>query len=685
MLSDLLTGEQPVSTSPLPTDLAAGYVRLGQVSRSLQVKRGAIDEQKRTVELSWSSEEPVLQWFGWETLDHSAGAVRLERLAQMGPLLVEHSRGNHIGTVERVWIGNDRRGHALVRFSSSDQAEEKFQDVVDGILRGVSTYYSIHKMIPEPTLADGQPRFRVIDWEPQHITLTAEPADITVGIGRSQPQGNIATQVVIQPPASAERTSGEANTHSDSAVAKAAVTQREEAMLEVLAPPAAPASPAAPAAEITVRETRQAEIERIRAIETLASRFQGRVLDVAVIAREAVEAGRSVADFQKMLLEKMGDQKPGAVVAEQRTLGLGEKDTKRFSVMRAINAIANPSDRGAREAAAHEFEVSRAVSATIGKDPQGLWVPQEVMRAPMRYGAAQLDRATYQAMLSAQRDLLASTAAAGQETVATVVMSMIEFMENRSVAMQLATKFRDSQGNLSFPRQLTSPVATYGATETTALAELSPTFESLVLSPKILGAPVDLSARLTKQSSIDAEAFVRQFLGTKLGLGIDLASISGSGAGGNPRGILNTTGVGTVTITGGNPTWANIVEFETDVADKNGDMGTLAYLTNARVRGKLKSTEKTATTGIFLWAGAEMNGYPALVSNQIPGTPATADNVMIFGNWEDLYIAFWGPMDLIVDPYTKAASNLIVVTARQENDVGVAHGGSFSFANTINA
>ncbi|TQQ56598.1 phage major capsid protein, partial [Vibrio cholerae] len=39
----------------------------------------SINEEDRTAELTFSSEYPVERWFGFEILDHSPGAVRMQR------------------------------------------------------------------------------------------------------------------------------------------------------------------------------------------------------------------------------------------------------------------------------------------------------------------------------------------------------------------------------------------------------------------------------------------------------------------------------------------------------------------------------------------------------------------------------------------------------------------------------
>ena len=88
----------------------------GLLTRNFSVRKAAIDKDSRTVEIAFSSEEPVERFFGTEILDHESGSVRMDRLTSGGPLLVDHDPRDHVGVVESAEIGADRRGRAVVRF-----------------------------------------------------------------------------------------------------------------------------------------------------------------------------------------------------------------------------------------------------------------------------------------------------------------------------------------------------------------------------------------------------------------------------------------------------------------------------------------------------------------------------------------------------------------------------------------
>ena len=123
-------------------------IKTGDLQRFFQLDRAAVDEENRTVRLSFSSEEPVERWFGSEVLSHSPESVRMDRLNGGAPLLWNHDTSDQIGRVESASIENGR-GFAVVRFSKSVRAEELFQDVVDGITSNVSVGYRIHEMQQE--------------------------------------------------------------------------------------------------------------------------------------------------------------------------------------------------------------------------------------------------------------------------------------------------------------------------------------------------------------------------------------------------------------------------------------------------------------------------------------------------------------------------------------------------------
>lgn len=600
------------------------------VHRAFTVDRAAISEESRTVELAFSSETPYERWWGIEVLDNTPTAVRLGRLTSGGPLLMDHDTRDQVGVIESVRIDADRVGRAVVRFGKGARAQEAWQDVQDGIRRNVSVGYAIHKAQLVETSDTGLDTYRVTDWEPLEISLVSVPADATVGIGRSAADGGENPIQILK-----EQRMSNDNTPTPAAPVDHAAIERA-------------------AAERANQDATKRAADIIAIGEMFAK--QGGEKRAA----EALRAGKTVEQFRHEMLQHMATQPvPTADV------GLSEKEARSFSFIRAVNALANPGDRKAQEAAAFERECSDAVASKQGRAAQGFFVPAEVQR----------------------RDLNVTTATAGGNTVATNLLasSFIELLRNKlAVAGMGAQMLTGLSGNIAIPRA-TGGATAYWVAESGAPTESQAAFDQVTMTPKTVGAYSDISRKLLLQSSIDVEGFVRNDLATVLALAIDLAAINGTGASNQPLGILATSGIGDVAggTNGLAPTWAHIVELESDIAIANADVGTMGYLTNAKVRGKLKTTSKVSGQNGFIWEDGMLNGYKASVSNQVPsnltkGTSSGVCSAIIFGNWSDLIIGQWGTLDLMVDPYSGSTSGTVRVVALQDVDIAVRNAVSFS-------
>ena len=251
----------------------------------------------------------------------------------------------------------------------------------------------------------------------------------------------------------------------------------------------------------------------------------------------------------------------------------------------------------------------------------------------------------------------------------------------------MATKMLGLQDRVSIPRQ-TGGATAYWVAEGADLTESQAAFDQIELSPKTVGAYTEITRKLLSQSSIDIEFLVRRDLARALGLEIDRACIAGSGSGNQPTGILpRITTVNNnlidIATNGGAPTWEKIVELETKVAQNNAEIGSLRYLTNTRVRGKLKTTKQDSNISGYVWSeNNTLNGYETLVSNQIPFnlSKGTGNNLsaLVFGNFADLIVGMWTGLDMLVNPYAKDLSGGIRVTVHQDLDIQIRYNESFS-------
>lgn len=164
---------------------------LGKYAREAQITNIEANDD-RTVELSFSSEEPYERWFGTEILCHDDECINLDRFNNgLGTLLFNHDRDAVVGHIENVWI-EDNRGKAIVKFDEDDESEKIYQKVLKGTLQGVSVGYSISRyeelVDSDSKSSNGRftgPCYVITDWEPLEISIVSVPADPSVGVGRS--------------------------------------------------------------------------------------------------------------------------------------------------------------------------------------------------------------------------------------------------------------------------------------------------------------------------------------------------------------------------------------------------------------------------------------------------------------------------------------------------------------------
>jgi len=577
--------------------------------RSLALEASPVNADKRTVQIAVSSEEPVERSFGKEVLEHSSEAIDLSFLASgRAPLLLDHDPEQQIGVIESVDLDSSaRRLRATVRFGKGKLAKEVFDDVVDGIRANISVGYSINKLVRQGD------SYVAKSWRPVEASIVSIPADVTVGVGRSSEpkQPLIETPIIVE--------------------------ERKMSDIDINAVKAEAAAEAAKTAQRNAAE-----------IVALGARH-----NVSDMAREAIAAGRSIEEFRGEVLEKIGSQR----ALEDQTIGMTKKEVKSFSLMRAINALANPHDRKAQEDAAFEFECSRAAAKQYGRTAQGIMLPAEVLRTWKR----DLNSAD-------EADLF------GEDYRGD---AFIDVLRNASSVMRAgATTLNGLSGDVRIPKKTAAASAAWIASEGGAASESEMTVGNVAMTPKTLGAFTDITRQLMIQSSMDVERLVRDDLAQALALAIDLAALEGSGASGQPTGVLNASGVTKVSAFAGvNPTFAEVVGLETAVADNNALSGNLGYIMRSNMAGALKTTEKASGTAQFVYDGTNLNGYNAYVSNQ--GT----DGNIYFGNWSDVLVGFFGGLDIVVDPYTASTSGTVRIVALQSTDVAVRHGESFAYGN----
>jgi len=577
----------------------------GQLLKRAEVADFQVGEDERTIEFPFSSEFPVARYFGNEVLSHDREAADLARLNDSAPLLFNHDPNKVVGVVERAWIdGKKKRGYVSVRFSRNSFAQEVLADVKDGVLRNVSFGYQIEDMEQR-----GTGNFVATRWSPYEVSVVSIPADPTVGVGRA---------LDAQPAAPA-----------------ASPTPQPEPEVPMDNTPDISAVRAEAAAEAA-----KAERARIAGISALTEKH-----NMADLGRQLIEGGRSLDEARAAVLDKLGI-KPVETVAP---VEMASQERASYSITAGIRAMLT-GDWSSREAGLVR-DISREVekSGVAKSAERSFFVP---------FSALGGQRATY----------VTSGATTSGNLVQTDLLAdeFIEFLRNNAVMLQLGVRTMTGLvGNVAIPRRSGVASTYYLSTQTTAITQSESLFDQVTMAPKNLAALSKYSRQTLLQGTPGIEELVRRDLTDGINLAIDLGILNGSGSAGQPTGIMQTSGIGSVAMgtNGGAVTLEKVVDLEAAVMNVNGvvNAGAVSYLTNYRVLAALKKLRAGGSTtgdGPFLFntdaarigRGATpgiLNGYPLAASNQVPntltkGSSSGVCSALLMGDFSQAMVGFWG-------------------------------------------
>lgn len=643
--------------------------------RSLTIDPASVNKTDRTIEFTFSSDIELERWPGVvEVLSHENGAVDLTRLLSGAQLLFNHDPDEYIGVVERAWIGADRKGRCVVRFSENEDAEEIWLDVQAGILRNVSVGYRIKEVKLTEERESGVDVYTVTRWEPYEVSIVTIPADITVGIGR-----NVRSLFAKSNTNNSHRNIMERNQLIAILTARgiafeATATDAQLAELVTRSLSAAPAvvptptpTPSVPRVQVSDDQSRAqgAADENARVRSIIAA---GKQYDAADLAQTALEQNKTVEQFREMLIEHV-DKRNKAVVDGTKPIGMNEKEARSFSFIKLFRTLcAEPDQRSKMEKeAAFEIEACRAAADQMThRSARGTVIPVDVLLQPLVGQRA--DTIVGSKTASGYTN-------AGTNSIQTLLLtsSFIDLLRNRSFLMGLVTELSGLVGNIDIPKQATGPAASWIG-EDEAAESTGVTFGLVSLRPKTLSARGELTRKLLMQNSLGVEALFRADMVKVAALEIDRAGLYGTNANNQPKGLSKYTINGGYWATANKPTFAEIVAMETAIAADNADVASMAYAFNTGLRGHFKTTRKF-TDGLdgTIWEpGNSVNGYRTEVSNTV------TNGDVFFGNWADLLIGMWGGLDVTVDPYTHSDKGRIRITQFQDIDFTVRREESFA-------
>ena len=245
-----------------------------------------------------------------------------------------------------------------------------------------------------------------------------------------------------------------------------------------------------------------------------------------------------------------------------------------------------------------------------------------------------------------------TVASEGVDVVATDLFDILMPLRAKNVLIQAGAKFMGGLvGDVQIPVMSANNVTWKG--EVAAAADGAGAFTNVKLQPKRLTAYVDISKQMLAQDSVDVENAIREDLINAINTKLE-ETILGAGDGKEggtaivaPIGMRN--GVTAATVAD----FEDLCELESNVEDAN-VIGECTYIMSnkakAALRGMIKGTNGTG----MVYDNGTVDGTKAFNTSHL-GTTKT----VIYGDFSNLAIGSWGNVEVLVDPYTQAASGKV--------------------------
>lgn len=346
------------------------------------------------------------------------------------------------------------------------------------------------------------------------------------------------------------------------------------------------------------------------------------------------------------------------------------KELNRFSLSKTIMEY---TERGIDGVTGFEKEIlqeSQKEAKRLGVVSQGLYLGNQILDS-----------------MSQKRTMTANVAADGGNLIPTDKVDFFEALFPMMVLGKLGVqKLTGLSANTDIPGITSSVVTGWADGETGTQTPDDPTISNRTLRPKLVYGATNISKRLLIQTNNSVDSMIMNDIMKGIASAIEVAVINGTGANGQPTGILGTSGIQDVAVgtNGGAVTLALLLQLIQEVQSANANNANCKFLINPKTVAKLKQTAIDSGSGAMIMAygnyfggiSGQIDGYEALVTSNVPsnltkGSSGAVCSSLIFGDFSQVVLGQFGGVDLIIDPYTLARTGTVALTINQYVDMAV--------------
>ena len=337
----------------------------------------------------------------------------------------------------------------------------------------------------------------------------------------------------------------------------------------------------------------------------------------------------------------------GTSTSEQKDM---ERTNRNFSLSRAVEAVSH--GKGLEGAEAEWAQEARSEMQARGLQMTGqIGIPEAAL---YRAGAA---------------DNFQAGSGDGSGYVPTNVPGVIEALRAPTMIEQLgATTINGAMGNLKFPRVSTKAIGTQ-ATEVAASTNSGLAMDELELSPKRVANKTLFSKQLILQGGSQVDTLIARELANGINTTIDKAAFA--------KAITATNTALTSGVTA-----ADIFNMEKQVLEAGGNFADCKWAMSPS-GWKFSRDLATVDSVEAFWNGRSFDGFEASATPNLADSASNKGRIL-FGDFASgLVLAYFGGLDLLVDPYSNAGNAQIALHLNKFYDVDVRQAGAFASVSNV--
>lgn len=399
---------------------------------------------------------------------------------------------------------------------------------------------------------------------------------------------------------------------------------------------------------------------------------------------DSIKISRRQSEIRQELAALVGKEKP----TEDETRSLGDLDSEyRTNETRYRAALIAEDEQRSEAKGELETRSDREYSALIGK------FELRQIALNLDEGRA-LDGATAEVVQEMRNsggfrgvpvpfEVLEQRSTVSTDTPSPInTRPIIDRLFPASVAARLGvSSVSIAQGSEAFPVATSGATAGWAATEGGNVPNDTAyqTGEATLSPDQTLGAHMRISRKALKQSGAGLEAAIRRDMSAAIGTELDRAILLGSGATGEPLGVISgaaTYGITDTDMVAAAPTWtafkAEVIAFLQ--ANAITDPSQIKMAITPAIWGDLDDAIWDAGSGITEWdrLAKHIGAGNIVLGNQL--TAGTALLTTTVNGVAPAFVGLWGGLDLIRDVYSDAQSGGLRLTGLVTADVTVARG-----------